>query len=93
MISVKVLSNNLCMVGFIVLLLMKTNRIRFDCLTASSCIKATISEESIPPERKAPTGTSAIICKSIASINFFSRAKAASLSLPSKDLFLFFSTT
>jgi pyruvate,orthophosphate dikinase len=41
------------------------------------CISATITELSMPPDKKAPTGTSATICKAIESVSRFSSASTA----------------
>jgi len=46
---------------------------------ARRCISAATSDESIPPERNAPSGTSAIICRSTASpINLSASSATAS---------------
>ena len=47
-----------------------------------ACIRATIVEESIPPERKAPSGTSATIWRPTASRSSASSRSVASASVP-----------
>jgi hypothetical protein len=50
----------------------------------SDCISATTVLESMPPERKAPTGTSESIWSRTASVSRFSSSSTASMSLPAK---------
>src|ERR1051326_4805744 len=49
-----------------------------------ACITATTNEESMPPERNAPTGTSATICKPTAAFKSRVRYWTASRRLPEK---------
>ena len=51
---------------------------RADC----ACISDTTSDESTPPDRKAPSGTSAAICLATASRNNVSSACTASAGEP-----------
>src|SRR5690349_25153358 len=51
-----------------------------------ACINATTVEESTPPDRNAPSGTSAIIWPATELRNRLSSSSAASLSLPRKGL-------
>ena len=53
-------------------------------LADCACIKDTTSEESTPPDRNAPNGTSATICRPTASSSNRSSASVASASLPAK---------
>ena len=48
-----------------------------------ACINATTREESMPPERKAPNGTSATICCETARSNNATSRSLASVSAPS----------
>ena len=48
-----------------------------------ACIRATTVEESMPPERNAPTGTSAAICRPTARSNTSCSASTASSGAPS----------
>ncbi len=55
---------------------------RADC----ACINATTVDESMPPDRKAPSGTSAIICAPTASFSKVSSWSTACCALPVKGL-------
>ncbi len=58
-------------------------KVRIGC-DDCDCINATTVEESIPPDRKAPSGTSAIIWRLTASRNSISSWSTASSGLPAK---------
>ena len=49
-----------------------------------ACINATMVDESTPPDRNAPSGTSATICFATASRSNASKRSAASISVPAK---------
>ena len=48
-------------VGFVELRVVESDRERADRRALCSCISATTSDESMPPDRNAPSGTSAIM--------------------------------
>ena len=54
------------------------------CRVLFACISATTADESMPPERNAPSGTSAIMRRLTASPSSASSASTASSSLPTK---------
>ena len=53
---------------------------RVDCV----CMSATTVEESTPPERKAPKGTSAIICPAVLCMSSRASSRSASALVPLK---------
>ena len=66
--------------GLVVGLFVEADGEGFDRAAESACMMATTVEESMPPERKAPSGTSATICMETASRRRASRAAIASAS-------------
>jgi hypothetical protein len=61
----------------VVAFLVKADGIRVYRLCTDGAINPTMAELSTPPDRKAPSGTSDIICRSTASISSVSNASVA----------------